>query len=215
MISSNSFKKGIAVLLATFPHLKPDEESQEYVLRFWKAAIDKNCDSDDQFQDAIGRFVLETPKLYPTDNWLAMLIDKLKPKIQETIGDITELIIDVISSVSFIYPNEATENKLQWLKEKSPISYAVGNRLGWRSMSECSDLGVLRGQIRAIAEAEIERANRIGQITLSAREFVQLFADSNQKLLIKEEKQNRPTDKQIAMLESVYDKVRYKNGVKK
>lgn len=214
MISSNSFKKGIAVLLAAFPHLKPDDESKEYVLRFWKAAIDKNCATDEQFLDAIGRFVLETPKLYPTDNWLAMLIDSLKPKIQETIGDVTELIIDVISSVSFVYPSEETENKLQWLKEKSPISYAVGNRLGWRSMAECSDLGVLRGQIRAIAEAEIERANKIGQITLSAKEFVQLFADDH-KLMIKEEKQNRPTDRQMAMLESVYDKVRFRNGVEK
>ena len=205
MISSNSFKKGIAVLLATFPHLKPDEESQEYVLRFWKAAIDKNCATDEQFLDAVSSFVLNTPKLYPTDNWLAMLIDSLKPKVQETIGDITELIIDVISSVSFIYPSEETENKLQWLKEKSPISFAVGNRIGWRSMAECTNIDVLRGQIRSIAEAEIDRANKIGQITLSAKEFVQLLGDSNKKLLIKEEA--RPTNRQMAMLESVYQKV--------
>lgn len=173
MISSNSFKKGIAVLLTAFPHLKPDDESKEYVLRFWKAAIDKNCATDEQFLDAISSFVLNTPKLYPTDNWLAMLIDRLKPKIRETVGDVTELILDVISSVSFIYPNEATDRKLMWLKEKSPITYAIGSRIGWREMAECTNLDVLRGQIRAIAEAEIDRTNETGQIAFSAKNVVE------------------------------------------
>ena len=172
-LTDKAFKQGVATLLTVFPHLTPDAENREFVMKFWKRAFEQVAQSEQQFIDAVNSFVLNTTKLYPSDNWLAMLLNNMKPKIKETAGDVVELIFDVLRSVSFSYPNIKTVEKMEWLKSKSPIAYAVGNRLGWKQMAVSENYDVLRGQIRTLAEAEIARANQNGYIASTAEDVVE------------------------------------------
>lgn len=170
MVTDYNFKSGMSLIFSTFPHLKPTENA-DFVLKVWHKAF--NSLTDEQFVSAVSDFAINTKKLYPSDNWVAMVLDRFKPKVTETVGDIVELIMNVIGSVSFLYPNEQTQIALNNLKAKSPIAYAVGTRLGWREMATSENMDVLRGQIRAIAEQEVTRANETGSIAPSAKDVVE------------------------------------------
>lgn len=196
MITDNAYKEGIAILSTTFRIIPESDGDRKIVLRMWRSVFDERFEDDREFLLAVKRFVLNTPKLYPGDNWLAMFLELAKPKVKETVGDVINLIFDVINTVSFLYPNEATKNKLAWLESHSPIAYAIGNRIGWAEMAKSTNLDVLRGQIRAIADEEIRRANESGIIpktasqaigdergAVSLKQIIQNTAIGGQKLL--------------------------------
>lgn len=172
MITNNAFKEGVALLNTTFRIMPDDDNDRKIALRLWRSTFDERFDTDGDFLSTVKQFILGTPKLYPGDNWLAILLERAKPKVKETVGDVVELILDVLGSVSFLYPDEDTKAKLNWLKSKSPVAYAIGTRLGWSEMARSSNTDVLRGQIRAIADEEIKRINATGAVAMSAKDVV-------------------------------------------
>lgn len=172
MITNNAFKEGVALLNTTFRIMPDDDDDRKIALRLWRSTFDERFDTDGDFLSTVKQFILGTPKLYPGDNWLAILLEKAKPKVKETVGDVVELILDVLGSVSFLYPDDDTKAKLNWLKSKSPVAYAIGTRLGWSEMARSSNTDVLRGQIRAIADEEIKRINATGAVAMSAKDVV-------------------------------------------
>lgn len=163
-VTLDNFKKGLAVLWATFPSIKPNSDS-EFILRVWLKAFSRL--TDEQFLNGIQKFVFEIKKLYPSDNWIAILLDICKPKLRENANDVTRLIMDTISNYNY-YDPEGFRNSLNKLKKQSPIAYATGERLGWTDMVQTSNMEVLRGQIFRSAEMEIKRANETGIIQINA-----------------------------------------------
>lgn len=164
-MNEDAFRKGLAVLYSTHPQLEPRKE-KEFVLKAW-CAMFKDL-TEKQFLDAVAKFVMEVPKLYPGDNWIAMVRQIAKPTLPETEGDCVELAFDAVRE--FGYMNE--DKAIQWLEAKSPLIAACVRRIGYREICMSEEPDVLRGQLRAIFKAEKERSKQFGGVVSTAKDFI-------------------------------------------
>lgn len=165
-MNENTFRKGLAVLFATHPQLKPTGEHKDFVYKTW-AAMFKDM-PDQEFLDTITRFVMETPKLYPGDNWVAMVRQLASPTLPETEGDCIELAFEAVSRFGYMRESEATD----WLQTKSPLIAACVQRIGFQMICKSEEPDVIRGQLRAIFKTEKERSKQFGGVVSTAQDFI-------------------------------------------
>lgn len=178
MISEKCFKECVACLFKTFrsienDFLKGSKDERNSALKLWHSALSSRL-SDDQLRSGVHRMVLEVENLYPGTNWIAILCNYCKPKVAETPSDVCQMIMDVLSRVSFVYPSVETQKAVEDLKKKSPLAFAVAEKMGWKEMALADNSLVLRAQIRMCAESEIKRANEDGLIRISFNEVKEI-----------------------------------------
>lgn len=176
-MNQNEFKQGLAVLFSVHPQLEPKHShSKDLVYRAWfKMFADLE---GNQFLNAVTKFVLETPKLYPGDNFVAMIRQAAVPVLQETEGDVIELAFQAVRDFGYMRERDA----MQWLKTKSPLVAAAVQRIGFLALCKCEEPDVIRGQLRAIFKGEKDRARQSGGIVESATHLEHGLPD-NKKLI--------------------------------
>jgi hypothetical protein len=161
LLSNDGFKKALAILFSAFRHLEP-AENKDFIYKAWFRMLQDIPDC--ALLDAVTRFVTENKKLYPGDNFIAMLRELAIPTLQETEGDAIELAFEAVRKFGYMQEHEA----LQWLDSKSPLISAVVRRIGYRDICMSEEPDVVRGQIRAVFKSEKERAVRVGGVVESA-----------------------------------------------
>ena len=173
MLTQSEFKQGLLVVFASHPQLEP-KKSADLIYKMWFSMF-KDLDSQ-CFLNAVARFVVEVPKLYPGDNFIAIIRQMAVPTLQETEGDAIELAFEAARNFGYMREDEA----ISWLKEKSPLIAAVVNRFGFREICTSTEPDVIRGQLRAIFKGEKERSKQVGGIVESAKH---LSRGDNKQLL--------------------------------
>lgn len=164
MLTNDGFKKALALVFSVHKQLEPTE-NKDFVYRAWNRML---CDiSDVALLDAAARFVTETPKIYPGDNFIAILRQFAAPILPETEGDAVELAFEAVRLFGYIREDDA----MTWLKAKSPLIAASVRRLGYQEMCKSEEPDVIRGQLRAIFKSEKERAKQAGGIVESAKDL--------------------------------------------
>lgn len=166
MLNQENFKKGLTVLFSIHGQLEP-KENKELVYRAWYAML-KDIPNQ-AFLNAITKFVLETKKLFPGDNWIAQVREIASPKLQETEGDCLELAFEAVSRFGYMEERKA----MSWLKEKSPLVAAAVRRFGFGELCKSEKTEVARGQLRAIFKTEKERSIKAGGVVESAKDLDQ------------------------------------------
>jgi hypothetical protein len=129
---------------------------------------------DKDFLNAISRFLLEKPKLYPGDNFIALIRQVARPTLTETEGDVIELAFQAARDFGYMREKDA----LDWLKKKSPLVAAAVRRFGYLDICKSENSDVIRGQLRAIFKAEKERSRQAGGIVESAAHLKSGLPDS-------------------------------------
>jgi hypothetical protein len=175
MLTQNEFKEGLAVLFSVHPQLEP-KKNKDLVYRAWFKMF-KDL-SGPQFLDAVARFVMENPDLYPGSNFIAMIRQTARPTLQETEGDAIELAFEAVQKFGYMQERKA----LDWLKSKSPLVAASVRRFGYLDLCKGQNSDVMRGQLRAIFKAEKERSKKMGGIVVSAEHLNSGLPD-NQKMI--------------------------------
>ena len=173
MLTQSEFKQGLSVVFASHPQLEP-KKSADLIYKMWFSMfkdLDGQC-----FLNAVTRFVVETPKLYPGDNFIAIIRQIAVPTLQETEGDAIELAFEAARNFGRMREAEA----MAWLKEKSPLIASVVGRFGFREICTSTEPDVIRGQLRAIFKGEKERSRQVGGIVESAKH---LSGGGNKQLL--------------------------------
>lgn len=164
MLTSDGFKKALALVFSVHRQLEP-AENKDFIYRAWHRML---CDiPDSMLFDAAARFVTETPKLYPGDNFIAILRQLATPTLPETEGDAVELAFEAVRLFGYIREDDA----MAWLKSKSPLIAASVRRLGYQEMCKSEESDVIRGQLRAIFKSEKDRAKQAGGIVESAKDL--------------------------------------------
>lgn len=161
MLTNTGFKKTLAIIFSVHPHLEPNS-GQDFVYKAWFQML-RDFDDDSLIQAAT-RFVMEVPKLFPGDNFIAQIRQLARPTLQETEGDAVELAFAAASKFGGYRENEA----MAWLNERSPLIAAVVRRVGFRDICNSCEPDVIRGQLRSIFKSEKERAKQVGGIVESA-----------------------------------------------
>lgn len=164
MLTNDGFKKALAIILSVHPQLDP-KESKEFVYKAWYRMFQDI--SDKALLDAASRFVMEYPKLFPGDNFVAIIRQIVKPMLSETEGDCIELTLESVSKFGYMREPEA----MSWLQNRSPLIAACVRRIGYQEICRSENSDVLRGQIRAIFKSERERAIQAGGIIASAEQL--------------------------------------------
>ncbi len=165
ILTETGFTNALAILYTTHPQLRPDKAVEKFILQVWFKLFQDL--SDDVLINAVARFVIETPKLYPGDSWLAMVRQIAKPTLPETEGDCVELVLESVSRFGYMRESDA----MDWLQSRSPLIAACARRIGYQEICRSENSDVLRGQIRAIFKSEKERAIQAGGIMSSAEQL--------------------------------------------
>ena len=167
MASEKGFAQAMAVFFSAFPHRQPKGSPQEMslVLAVWKKFFEKI--SDQALMDAVGRICTTYTELPFGANHIGLILEIGGHELNETLGDIFELCISAVQK----FGRTREEEALQWVAEKSQIAAAVLRRYGFRGLCdmETKDLGIAKGQMRAIYEEEREREKKTGVVVPSAQ----------------------------------------------
>lgn len=156
--------QSLSILFAAFPDRSPggSSDDRKAIFGMWDAAFGDFTDA--AFRATVTRFILETPKLFPGDNPIAMIRRMGKPDFIETTGDCVELLNEAVSEFGSYRETAA----MKWIEARSPLIAAAVKRFGFREYCMAENAEVARGQIRAIFEAEKLRAKELGGIVQSA-----------------------------------------------
>lgn len=160
-----AFKQGLSILFASHPQLEPKQD-KNFVLKAWRAMFQDMSEQD--FLNAITRFVMETPKLYPGDNWVAQVRQLAKPTLPETEGDCIELAFEAVSQFGYMREPEA----MNWIETKSPLIAACVQRIGFQMICKSEEPDVIRGQLRATFKTEKERSKQFSGVVSTAQDFI-------------------------------------------
>ena len=164
MLTNDGFKKALALVFSVHKQLEP-VENKDFIYRAWHRML---CDiSDPALLGAAARFITETPKLYPGDNFIAILRQLAQPILPETEGDCVELAFEAAQSFGYMREKDA----MDWLKSRSPLVAAAVRRVGFLEICRSEEPDVIRGQLRAIFKSEKERAKQAGGIVESAKDL--------------------------------------------
>lgn len=175
MLTNNGFKKALAIVFSVHPQLEP-KENKEFIYKAWYRMLQDI--SDKSLLDAASRFVMEHPKLYPGDNFVAMIRQMAKPQMIETKGDCIELAFAMVQKYGYIREADAMKE----LKERSPLVAAAVQRIGFLELCRAENSEVIRGQLRAIFDDEKARSVQLGGIVESATHLEHGLPD-NEKLV--------------------------------
>jgi len=163
MASAEAVKNVFAMVFLKDPTRKPSGEEGKLLFRIWNEGY-KNI-PDKILMDAAGRFMVEVKSLFPRDDPFAIIRDMANPVFPETLGDALELCLESVSKFGRYREDDA----LKWVEGKSKLIAATLRRFGFMSLCDCEELGVAKGQIRAIFEEEKARAIRSGEVVKTAK----------------------------------------------
>ncbi len=175
MLTQQGFSKMLAVVLSVHPQLKPKDDVK-FVLDMWYRMFQDIPDKS--LLDAASRFVMEHPKLYPGDNFVAMIRQMAKPQMIETKGDCIELAFAMVEKYGYMRDADAMKE----LKDRSPLVAAAVQRIAFLELCRPENSEVIRGQLRAIFDDEKARAVQLGGIVESATHLEHGLPD-NEKLI--------------------------------
>lgn len=164
MATNDGFKKALALVFSVHKQLEPGE-GKEFIYKAWQRMLSDIADG--ALLDAAARLVTEVPKLYPGDNFIAILRQFAAPTLPETEGDAVELAFEAVRLFGYIREDDA----MAWLKAKSQLIAASVRRLGYQEMCKSEEPDVIRGQLRAIFKSEKDRAKQAGGIVESAKDL--------------------------------------------
>ena len=173
MLTNTGFKKALAIIFSIHQQLEP-KENKDFIYKAWFRML--HDISDEDLLNAVTRFITENTKLYPGDNFIAIIRQIAKPAFIETEGDAVELAFEAASMFGRYKEAEA----MAWIRSKSKLVAAAVQRLGFLELCDSTQPDVIRGQLRAIFAAEKSRAKEIGAVCDSA---TQLDDGINKKLL--------------------------------
>lgn len=163
MATHETISNAFALVFFKFPGRKPaDKKEFDLAFGIWSKIYAPI--PDDRLNLAVTRFVAETKKLFPDDCPFAMIREMAQPSLTETIGDCLELLDEAVSRFGMYRESEA----LAWLEGKSPLVTASVRRIGFINYCMSEEPDVIRGQIRAVFEAEKGRSKTVGGVLPSA-----------------------------------------------
>lgn len=163
-ISKEAFQKAQFTIFNFFPTARKDFENltaqeQQVNLQFRYKLLNDNL-SDEQLLNAVTKMCATTAKLFPGDNWCAMLIDIARPRAEHTWTDAYRVLMDNL--VNRYTTVEEAKIIMDKIKSECPLAYVVGKKLGFTTIAMSENPDVLRAHIKAACETELERAREIG-----------------------------------------------------
>ena len=164
MLTNDGFKKAIAIVFSVHRHLEP-VGNKEFIYKAWFRML--HDISDEDLLNAVTRFVTENTKLYPGDNFIAIIRQIARPAYIETEGDAVELAFEAASRFGRYKEAEA----MCWIRDKSKLIASAVQRIGFLEICDSTQPDVVRGQLRAVFSAEKSRAIETGVVCDSATQL--------------------------------------------
>lgn len=164
MATFDTVRSVFLLVFAKCPDKQPkDKAIFDVWLKMW-SGIYREIE-DEILMNAAARWVATTTKVFPGDCPFSRIREMAGEGAKTTQGDMIELANESVSRFGMYREDQA----IAWLEEKSPLAAAAMRRFGFREYCTSDKPDVARGQLRAIFQAEAERADTIGYVQGTAQ----------------------------------------------